>query len=40
MMRWERHVARMGEIRNEKETFWFEFLEGRDHSENSAVDGV
>jgi hypothetical protein len=37
-MRWMGHVARIGEMRNGY-MFWAQYLNGRDHSEDLAVDG-
>jgi hypothetical protein len=38
MMRWEMHVARMGEVRNAYNIL-SEKLKGRDHTEDLGVDG-
>jgi hypothetical protein len=37
-MRWARHVALVGAMRND-EKFWLENLKGRDHSEDAGVGG-
>jgi hypothetical protein len=34
-MRWVGHLARMGGMIN---AFWFEYLKGRDHSEDLGID--
>jgi hypothetical protein len=37
-MRWARHAAWMGEMRNAKNIFGWKTMKGRDHSEDLNVD--